>query len=164
MRWINPRVRPGEERKVITGMPGKTGIVYTLDRETGEFLWARETTMQNVISDINVESGAATVNPDKLFTARRPGEADLPEHVRRQELSGRHVQPADGAHVLPAAEHLHDDDVRQRKSRALDELYAIRNTRADHAGHRERRHDPGDLRRDRRDGVEDASSARARCR
>jgi alcohol dehydrogenase (cytochrome c) len=69
VKWINPRVRPGELRKVITGIPGKTGIVYTLDRETGQFLWARETVQQNVISDINVESGAATVNPDKLFTA-----------------------------------------------------------------------------------------------
>jgi len=68
VRWINPRVRPGERRKVITGIPGKTGIAYTLDRETGQFLWARETVQQNVISDINVESGAATVNPEKLFT------------------------------------------------------------------------------------------------
>ena len=75
VRWISPRVRSGEQRKVITGIPGKTGIVYTLDRETGAFLWARETTMQNVISDINVESGAATVNPDKLFTA--PGQEKL---------------------------------------------------------------------------------------
>jgi alcohol dehydrogenase (cytochrome c) len=69
VKWINPRVRPGEVRKVITGIPGKTGIVYTLDRETGQFLWARETTPQNVISNINIESGAATVNPDKMFTA-----------------------------------------------------------------------------------------------
>jgi alcohol dehydrogenase (cytochrome c) len=69
VKWINPRVRPGELRKVITGIPGKTGIVYTLDRETGQFLWARETVQQNVIADINVESGAATINPDKLFTA-----------------------------------------------------------------------------------------------
>jgi alcohol dehydrogenase (cytochrome c) len=68
VRWINPRVRPGEERKVITGIPGKTGLVYTLDRETGQFLWARETIEQNVIADINTESGAATVNPDSLFT------------------------------------------------------------------------------------------------
>ena len=33
----------GERRKVITGIPGKTGVVYTLDRATGEFLWARPT-------------------------------------------------------------------------------------------------------------------------
>jgi alcohol dehydrogenase (cytochrome c) len=75
VRWINPRVREGELRKVITGIPGKTGVVYTLDRETGQFLWARETVMQNVIEDINVESGRATVNPDKVFTA--PGQERL---------------------------------------------------------------------------------------
>jgi alcohol dehydrogenase (cytochrome c) len=69
VRWINPRVRPGEVRKVITGIPGKTGLVYTLDRETGQFLWARETVQQNVIEDINVESGRATINADKIFTA-----------------------------------------------------------------------------------------------
>ncbi len=38
--WINPRLKPGERRKVVTGIPGKTGVVYTLDRATGEFLWA----------------------------------------------------------------------------------------------------------------------------
>jgi alcohol dehydrogenase (cytochrome c) len=68
VRWINPRVRAGETYKVITGIPGKTGLVYTLDRETGQFLWARETIMQNVINDINTESGAAAVNPDKVFS------------------------------------------------------------------------------------------------
>ena len=47
--WINPRIEPGETRKVMTGIPGKTGVVYTLDRETGEFLWARPTIRQNVI-------------------------------------------------------------------------------------------------------------------
>jgi len=66
--WISPRVRPDQERKVLTGIPGKTGLVYTLDRETGEFLWARETVTQNVVADVNTESGAATVNPDKLYT------------------------------------------------------------------------------------------------
>jgi alcohol dehydrogenase (cytochrome c) len=68
VKWINPRVRPGEVRKVVTGVPGKTGLVYTVDRETGQFLWARETVMQNVISEVNTESGAGIVNRDKLFT------------------------------------------------------------------------------------------------
>jgi alcohol dehydrogenase (cytochrome c) len=66
--WINPRLRPGEQRKVITGIPGKTGIVYTLDRKTGEFLWARPTVMQNVVSRIDGASGAVTVNPETTFT------------------------------------------------------------------------------------------------
>jgi alcohol dehydrogenase (cytochrome c) len=42
---------------VITGIPGKTGIVYTLDRKTGEFLWATPTVFQNVISKIDGATG-----------------------------------------------------------------------------------------------------------
>ncbi len=67
--WINPRLQPGEERRVITGIPGKTGIVYTLDRETGEFLWATPTIAQNVISDINGATGAVTENSELVFTS-----------------------------------------------------------------------------------------------
>jgi alcohol dehydrogenase (cytochrome c) len=67
--WINPKVKPGEMRRVITGIPGKTGVVYTLDRRTGEFLWARPTVYQNVIKSIDGATGKVTDNPDALFTA-----------------------------------------------------------------------------------------------
>src|SRR5262245_46890244 len=66
--WINPKIKPGERRKVITGIPGKTGVVYTLDRTTGEFLWARPTVSQNVISKIDGSTGAVTVNEEALFS------------------------------------------------------------------------------------------------
>lgn len=68
--WISPRIKPGERRRVVTGIPGKTGIVYTLDRRTGEFLWARPTVHQNVVSTIDPATGAVTVNPETVFTAR----------------------------------------------------------------------------------------------
>ena len=67
--WISPNLEPGERRRVMTGIPGKTGVVYTLDRETGEFLWARPTVTQNVITDIDGASGQVTVNPETRFTA-----------------------------------------------------------------------------------------------
>jgi PQQ-dependent dehydrogenase (methanol/ethanol family) len=66
--WINPKIRPGERRKVITGIPGKTGVVYTLDRQTGEFLWARPTVSQNVISRIDGATGNVIVNEETIFT------------------------------------------------------------------------------------------------
>ena len=66
--WINPRLLPGEQRKVVTGIPGKTGVVYTLDRETGEFLWANPTITQNVISSIDGATGAVTENSELVFT------------------------------------------------------------------------------------------------
>ena len=65
--WINPRLRPGRERRVMTGIPGKTGIVYTLDRVTGEFLWATPTVAQNVVSRIDGATGAVTENPEAVF-------------------------------------------------------------------------------------------------
>ena len=69
VQWINPRLRPGERRKVVTGIPGKTGVVYTLDRETGEFLWATPTVGQNVISSIDGATGAVTANAEVVFSA-----------------------------------------------------------------------------------------------
>ena len=65
--WINPKIKAGERRKVLTGIPGKTGIVYTLDRQTGEFLWARPTNYQNVVSKIDGATGEVTVNPETTF-------------------------------------------------------------------------------------------------
>lgn len=67
--WINPSLQMGETRRVLTGIPGKTGLVYTLDRATGEFLWARPTIYQNVIDRIEPATGRVIVNAEKLFTA-----------------------------------------------------------------------------------------------
>ncbi len=67
--WINPNLNPGEIRKVVTGIPGKTGVVYTLDRQTGEFLWATPTVTQNVINDIDGATGAVSVNGELVFSS-----------------------------------------------------------------------------------------------
>ena len=151
MPWINPRLKPGERRRVITGIPGKTGIVYTLDRQTGEFLWARPTVQQNVIADIDGATGEVTVNPETLFTADGQTRVDLPEPQRRQELAGGRLQPADQHDVLPAAEHLHDDDVADRSSDA-DIALRLQQPQSDRAGQRRQgRHDARDLGRDGQD-------------
>ena len=60
--WISPNLRPGETRKVITGIPGKTGLVWTLDAATGEFLWARPTIYQNIMTGLELESGRPIID------------------------------------------------------------------------------------------------------
>lgn len=65
--WINPAIEADRVYKVITGIPGKTGVVYTLDRETGEFLWATPTVHQTVVQSIDGSTGVATVNPEMIF-------------------------------------------------------------------------------------------------
>ncbi len=67
--WINPRLRSGEVRQVVTGIPGKTGVVYTLDRATGEFLWATPTVTQNVISNIDGATGEVSENAEVVFSS-----------------------------------------------------------------------------------------------
>jgi alcohol dehydrogenase (cytochrome c) len=101
VKWINPRVRPGEVRKVVTGIPGKTGLVYTVDRETGQFLWARETVMQNVISDVNVESGAGIVNRDKLYTRVGQEHSICPAYTGGKNYHAGAFSPLTGLMFFP---------------------------------------------------------------
>src|SRR5207247_11038212 len=67
--WINPRIRAGERRKPVSGTSGKTGIVYTLDRQTGGSLWSKPTVMQNVVAGIDGATGRVRTNPESLFSA-----------------------------------------------------------------------------------------------
>ena len=101
VRWINPRLRHGEVRRVVTGIPGKTGIVYTLDRETGEFLWATPTVTQNVIGGIDGATGAVTENPEVVFTS--PGQTVLacPTLVGGKDWEAGTYSPATGLMYFP---------------------------------------------------------------
>jgi alcohol dehydrogenase (cytochrome c) len=123
--WINPRVRQGEMRKVITGVPGKTGLVYTIDRETGQFLWARETVQQNVIASVNVESGAATVNPEKMFT--RAGQELLicPSASGGKNYPSGTYSPLTGIMYYPL-QNTCMMTTSAADSQSIEELYAIR--------------------------------------
>jgi alcohol dehydrogenase (cytochrome c) len=69
--WINPNIVSNEKRKVITGVPGKPGIVWTLDAATGDFLWATETNFQNVIVGVDVENRKGITNPEIDITEIR---------------------------------------------------------------------------------------------
>jgi len=69
--WMNPDIQSSERRKVITGVPGKPGIVWTLDAATGEFLWAQETNFQNVIVGVDIPGRKGITNPDIDITEIR---------------------------------------------------------------------------------------------
>ncbi len=101
VKWLNPDIRPGEKRKVVTGIPGKTGVVYTLDRETGEFLWARPTIEQNVVADIDGATGAATVNPDKVFHKLGEEETICPGGDGGKNWPAGAYSPDTGAMYMP---------------------------------------------------------------
>ena len=62
---INPELERGKKYKVVTGFPGKTAILWTLDAETGKFLWAKQTVFQNVIQELS-PTGVVTVNTNVI--------------------------------------------------------------------------------------------------
>jgi PQQ-dependent dehydrogenase (methanol/ethanol family) len=55
----------GTERKQVV-TTGKLGIIESLDRETGEWLWAKETVPQNVVAEIDPETGEKTINQEAI--------------------------------------------------------------------------------------------------
>jgi alcohol dehydrogenase (cytochrome c) len=59
----------GHPRQVLLTI-GKPGIIWALDRRTGEFLWERETSYQTVYKHIDAETGQVVLNesliPQKL--------------------------------------------------------------------------------------------------
>jgi PQQ-dependent dehydrogenase (methanol/ethanol family) len=68
--WISPDIKAGQVYKVLTGIPGKTGVVYTLDRRTGQFLWARPTIKQDVVESIDGKTGAVKTPAASRFNAK----------------------------------------------------------------------------------------------
>ena len=65
MLSVNPDARRGP-RKTLTGIPCKTGIAWSFDAATGEFLWAKPTNEQNLVAQID-SKGLVTVNEDVVL-------------------------------------------------------------------------------------------------
>ena len=99
--WINPRIRTGEVRRVLTGIPGKTGVVYTLDRATGEFLWATPTVTQNVIGSIDGATGAVSENAEVVFRAEGQEVLACPTLVGGKDWEAGAYSPLTNAMYMP---------------------------------------------------------------
>jgi alcohol dehydrogenase (cytochrome c) len=82
MLSVNPNARRGP-RKTLTGVPCKTGIAWSFDAATGEFLWAKPTTEQNIVARIDPK-GLVTVNEDVVLK-----EVDKTYHVCPTYNGGR---------------------------------------------------------------------------
>ncbi len=74
VKWINPRIKPGEERDVLFAA-GESGGIFLLDRLTGEFLWANPFPFDAPnfwLKNVDVNTGKTFLNEDLIF--RQKGE------------------------------------------------------------------------------------------
>ncbi|WP_169194752.1 PQQ-binding-like beta-propeller repeat protein [Devosia sp. MC1541] len=58
----------GVTHKMVVSVPGKIGIAWGLDRDTGKYLWSKETVVQNVVSSIDAD-GKVNINEDLVFSS-----------------------------------------------------------------------------------------------
>ena len=110
VRWLNPKLVPNEKREVVIGKPGKTSVVYTLDRGTREFLWATPTISQNVVFGIDGATGAVSENEDFVFTAMGEMHLICPSTIGGTNWEAGAYSPLANAMLRPAAQCLHADD------------------------------------------------------
>lgn len=61
----------GQLRHLLVTVAGKNGIAFALDRDTGEFLWARDTNVQNVVARIDRDG---TVHINEALVPRAVGD------------------------------------------------------------------------------------------
>ena len=99
--WINPAIRPGERRKVITGIPGKTGLIWTLDAATGEFLWARPTVYQNIMTGLDLATGRPAFDESTAPQSVRTPAFACPHLLGGKNQPSGAYSPVTGALYMP---------------------------------------------------------------
>jgi alcohol dehydrogenase (cytochrome c) len=75
------------EKRVLTGVPCKTGILWQFDAATGEFIYARSTVQQTLIESVD-DQGQVTINEAAL-----PLEVDVATPMCPTFLGGRDWAP-----------------------------------------------------------------------
>ena len=74
---------------------GKPGILWKLDRQTGEFLGHKETIFQNIFESIDPHDRHTHLSRRHHRGTRRRVGPGLPEYGRRSQLAGHELSPRD---------------------------------------------------------------------
>ncbi|AEM40042.1 pyrroloquinoline quinone-dependent dehydrogenase [Ketogulonicigenium vulgare] len=96
---INPDAATGE-RRVVTGVPCKNGTMWQFDAETGEFLWARDTSYQNLIESVDPD-GLVHVNEDLVVTELEVAYEICPTFLGGRDWPSAALNPDTGIYFIP---------------------------------------------------------------
>ena len=80
----------GRPRQVLLTI-GKPGIIWALDRRTGEFLWERETSHQTVYKHIDAETGQVALDENSHSAKARRDQICLSVLLWRQAVDGERL-------------------------------------------------------------------------
>lgn len=68
MLAANTDAASDEARRIHVGVPCKTAVTWAFDAVTGEFIYAKETTEQTLIDNVDSETGLVTINEEVVLT------------------------------------------------------------------------------------------------
>jgi alcohol dehydrogenase (cytochrome c) len=91
------------DRKVAFTI-GKTGILWKLDRKTGEFLGAKETLFQNVFTSIDPKTGAVTYRPDIMEQETKTWVPACPGTEGGHNWQAMSYDPASSRLIIPLSQ------------------------------------------------------------
>jgi len=74
------RIADAASRKTLTGVPCKTSILWSFDEAKGDFLWAKSTAEQNLVSKIDAK-GLVTINPEMAMRDLHKTYHQCPTHA-----------------------------------------------------------------------------------
>lgn len=97
---VNPNIKAGETRKVLAGVPCKTGIFWNLDAKTGDFIYARSTVIQNMISKIDTK-GNVTLNNATIMKEVGKTYEVCPTFVGGKDWPPAAYEPSINAIIVP---------------------------------------------------------------
>lgn len=97
---VNPAIRANETRKVLAGVPCKTGIFWNLDARTGDFIYARSTVVQNMISKIDTR-GNVTLNNASILKEVGKAYEVCPTFVGGKDWPPAAYDPSINAIIVP---------------------------------------------------------------
>ena len=92
-----------DDRQVVFSA-GKHGILWKLDRATGEFLGHKETVFQNVFDDIDPETGAVTYRQDIIDADLEQLVPACPSTAGGKNWHPMSYHPGSGLLILPLAQ------------------------------------------------------------
>lgn len=114
MMSINPDARKGP-RKTLTGIPCKTGIAWSFDAANGEFLWAKSTVEQNVVSRIGPK-GEVTPNEDVVMKEFNKTYRICPTYTGGRDWPMGAYNPKSGLMYVPMSNLCHNSTARSDRA------------------------------------------------
>src|SRR5262252_3692946 len=121
MMSINPDARRGP-RKTLTGVPCKTGIAWSFDAANGEFLWAKQTAEQNLVTRITPK-GDVTVNEDVVMKDLKKTYQFCPTYVGGRDWPMGAYNPKTNVMFMPMTDACTDVPARTDRPSAPSNVY-----------------------------------------